>query len=64
VHATAVEQALEGQTPTPEAIRAAAPAVADEVDPLEDFRGSSDYKRDMAVVFTRRALERVLLNGA
>ena len=64
VHATAVEQALEGQTPTPEAIRAAAQAVADEVDPLEDFRGSSDYKRDMAVVFTRRALERVLLNGA
>ena len=61
VHATAVEQALEGQTPTAEAIRAAAQAVADEVDPLEDFRGSSDYKRDMAVVFTRRALERVLL---
>jgi carbon-monoxide dehydrogenase medium subunit len=64
VHATAVEQALEGQTPTPEAIRAAAQAVADEVDPLDDFRGSSDYKRDMAVVFTRRALERVLLSGA
>ena len=27
---------------------------------LQDFRGSSEYKRDMAVVFTRRALERVL----
>ena len=64
VHATAVEQALEGQTPSAEAIRQAAQAVADQVDPLEDFRGSSDYKRDMAVVFTRRALERVLLNGA
>ena len=61
VHATAVEQALEGQTPTAEAIRQAAQAVADQVDPLDDFRGSSDYKRDMAVVFTRRALERVLL---
>jgi aerobic carbon-monoxide dehydrogenase medium subunit len=61
VHATAVEQALEGQPPTPEAIRQAAQAVADQVDPLDDFRGSSDYKRDMAVVFTRRALERVLL---
>jgi CO/xanthine dehydrogenase FAD-binding subunit len=32
------------------------------VDPLDDFRGSSSYKRDMAVVFTRRALERVLLS--
>lgn len=63
VHATAVEQALEGQAPTPEAIRAAAEAVADQVDPLDDFRGSAEYKRDMAVVFTRRALERVLLNG-
>jgi carbon-monoxide dehydrogenase medium subunit len=62
VHATTVEQALEGQVATPEAIRRAAEAVADEVDPLDDFRGSSDYKRDMAVVFTRRALERVLLS--
>ena len=61
VHATAVEQALEGQSISPDAIRRAAEAVADQVDPLEDFRGSSDYKRDMAVVFTRRALERVLL---
>jgi aerobic carbon-monoxide dehydrogenase medium subunit len=61
VHATNVQQALEGQQATPENIRRAAEAVADQVDPLDDFRGSSDYKRDMAVVFTRRALERVLL---
>jgi len=63
VHATAVEQALEGQQATPENIRRAAQAVADQVDPLDDFRGSPDYKRDMAVVFTRRALERILLDG-
>jgi carbon-monoxide dehydrogenase medium subunit len=61
IHATAVEEALEGQAATAEAIRQAAQAVADEVDPMDDFRGSSDYKRDMAMVFTRRALERVLL---
>jgi carbon-monoxide dehydrogenase medium subunit len=61
VHAVAVQNALEGQQATSEHIRRAAEAVADIVDPLEDFRGSSDYKRDMAVVFTRRALERVLL---
>jgi aerobic carbon-monoxide dehydrogenase medium subunit len=61
VHATAVEQALEGRSISPDAIRRAAEAVADQVDPLDDFRGSADYKRDMAVVFTRRALERVLL---
>jgi len=61
VHATAVEQELEGSQPTPEAIRRAAEAVRSQVDPLDDFRGSSEYKREMAVVFTRRALERILL---
>ena len=60
VRATAVEQSLEGKSVTAAAVREAAEAVADQVDPLDDFRGSSGYKRDMAVVFTRRALERVL----
>jgi len=60
VHATAVEDALRGQAATAENIRAAAQQVADQVDPMDDFRGSSEYKRDMAVVFTRRALEQVL----
>lgn len=60
VHATSVEQALIGQAATAENIRAAANNVADQVDPMDDFRGSSDYKRDMAVVFTRRAIEQVL----
>jgi carbon-monoxide dehydrogenase medium subunit len=58
VHATAVERELEGKAVTPEAVRRAAEAVAGQVDPLDDFRGSAAYKRDMAVVFTRRALER------
>ena len=60
VRATAVEAALEGQPVTADAVRSAAEAVAGQVDPLADFRGSSEYKRDMAVVFTRRALEQAL----
>jgi carbon-monoxide dehydrogenase medium subunit len=60
VHATAVEEALLGKPATAENIRAAAAQVAGQVDPIDDFRGSSEYKRDMAVVFTRRALEQVL----
>ncbi|HEY0581784.1 MAG TPA: xanthine dehydrogenase family protein subunit M, partial [Chloroflexota bacterium] len=32
-------------------------AARDEVDPLSDIRGSADYKRDMAAVMVRRALE-------
>jgi len=59
VHARAVERELEGKTFGPEAVRRAAEAVGDEVNPLDDFRGSAGYKRDMAVVFTRRALERI-----
>ncbi|MDA1004326.1 MAG: xanthine dehydrogenase family protein subunit M [Chloroflexi bacterium] len=60
VRATVVERALEGAPITAEAVRRAAEAVVDAVDPLDDFRGSAGYKRDMAVVFTRRALERAL----
>ncbi len=55
-----MERALEGQPVTPALVRDAAELVAGQVDPLDDFRGSSAYKRDMAVVFTRRALMRVL----
>ena len=36
--------------------------VKDVVDPLEDYRGSADYKRDMAEVFARRAIERAVEN--
>ena len=56
LRATAVEDALRGQAPTPTVLREAAALVADAVDPTSDFRGSAAYKRDMAVVFVRRAL--------
>jgi carbon-monoxide dehydrogenase medium subunit len=51
---------LRGRSLTDENIRACAAAVKDEVDPLDDFRGSADYKRDMAEVFARRAIEQAL----
>lgn len=60
IRATAVEEALVGKRASQEAVRAAAERVLEQIDPLEDFRGSAEYKRDMAVVFTRRALEQVL----
>lgn len=56
IRATEVERALVGQPLTADSLRTAAEAVAAQVDPLDDFRGSADYKREMAVVFTRRAL--------
>ncbi len=38
------------------AVQRAAQLAAEEVDPMTDLRGSADYKRDMAAVWTRRAL--------
>ena len=56
VRARAAEDMLRGQALTEDAIRAAAATVPDAVDPLDDFRGSAEYKREMAGVFVRRAL--------
>ena len=64
IRARAAEDLLRGQELTAEAIRAAAATVPDAVDPLDDFRGSADYKREMAAVFTRRAVTQALDSGA
>ena len=56
IRATVAEEALRGQPLTDENIRAAASLVPDAVDPLDDHRGSAEYKREMAGVFTRRAV--------
>ena len=60
IRATTVEDFLKGKEVSAQNVRQAAEAVAEIVDPLTDPRGSADYKRDMAVVFARRALERAL----
>jgi carbon-monoxide dehydrogenase medium subunit len=62
VRARKVEDALRGTRITPQGIKEAAALVRDEVDPLDDLRGSAGYKREMARVWTERALLE-LLNG-
>lgn len=54
---TAAAEALRGEAPDPQRFAEAAELVRDALDPLDDLRGSAAYKRDMAVVFARRALE-------
>lgn len=51
------EAMLEGQRPSSGVFRAAADRVARSVEPLEDARYSARYRRDLARVLTRRALE-------
>ncbi len=59
VRARAVEDAIAGQRPSAGLFANAAALVRDAIAPLDDVRGSAAYKRDMAVVWTRRALEQV-----
>ena len=60
IRATKAENSLRGKPLTDENIRAAAAMVKDAVDPLDDFRGSAEYKTDMAEVFARRAVEQAI----
>jgi carbon-monoxide dehydrogenase medium subunit len=64
VHARNVENALRGQRLDAQKIKDAAALVRDEVDPLDDLRGSAAYKREMARVWTQRALQELLDAGA
>ena len=54
------EKLLEGELITPELIKEAAHSIKSEIDPIEDVRGSVKYKREMAVVFTERAIEQAI----
>ena len=60
IRATAAEAILRGQPLKTEAFAEAGEKAKDAVDPVSDFRGSASYKRDMAGVFVRRALEKAL----
>ncbi len=57
VRATRVEQEIEGKALNGQLIEAAAGKAAEGVTPLGDFRGSIEYRKEMAVVLTRRAVE-------
>ena len=55
--ATAAEAALAGQALTPDVMAAAAARAADGIDPHADSYADEEYKRHMAVVYARRAIE-------
>lgn len=51
------EAALTGSEAGPDVVRAAAQAAADASQPISDLRGSAGYRRAMAAVIGRRAIE-------
>lgn len=63
IRAREAEAVLRGQPIKPEALREAGEKAKAAVDPISDFRGSAGYKKEMAAVFVRRALEAALQAG-
>jgi carbon-monoxide dehydrogenase medium subunit len=57
LRATAVEEALRGQDLSPENIATAAEHAADDTEPPADLNASADYKRHLARVLCKRALQ-------
>jgi aerobic carbon-monoxide dehydrogenase medium subunit len=60
IRASAAEAVLRGQPLKAEAFAEAGEKAKEAVDPISDFRGSAAYKKEMAGVFVRRALEKAL----
>jgi carbon-monoxide dehydrogenase medium subunit len=54
------EHVLTGAVPGPEVFRAAAQAATDAIDPMEDATTTAEFRRELVLAVTRRALERAL----
>jgi len=59
IRASGVEQGLRGKAGHDDELRAAAERAVDGTDPQQDLNGSPDYRRHLAQVLTRRALEQI-----
>ena len=57
IRAIATELELQGKPLTTQTIAAAAAKAADETDPVEDAYAGADYKRHVATVYARKAIE-------
>jgi carbon-monoxide dehydrogenase medium subunit len=63
VRASAAEQVLQGQQPSADVVRSAAERASDGLDPTPELKASPEYKRHLARVLTRRALQAALQVG-
>lgn len=63
MRATSAEKMLLGEKPSEKLFAKAAEAAAGDSKPIDDFRGSAQYRRAMVEVLTRRALRAALTNA-
>jgi len=54
---------LTGKTPDAPTIKQASELAADEAQPIDDIRGSADYKRDLVRVLTARTINIALVRA-
>jgi carbon-monoxide dehydrogenase medium subunit len=64
VRATATETELQGKPLTPQIIAAAAAKAAEGTDPMEDSYAGAEYKRHVATVYARMAIEAAAARSA
>ena len=57
IHASSAESYLEGKAITADAMAEAGKLAVNDAKPINDFRASAGYRRDLIAVLTRRALE-------
>ena len=57
IHASSAESFLEGKAITPEHMAEAGKLAVNDAKPINDFRASATYRRDLIAVLTKRALE-------
>jgi CO/xanthine dehydrogenase FAD-binding subunit len=57
IHAPSAESYLEGKPITPDAMVEAGKLAVNDAKPINDFRASAAYRRDLIAVLTKRALE-------
>jgi len=60
LRALSAEKVLMGQSPSDALFARAGEAAAEDAKPIDDFRGSAEYRRDMVAVLTKRALNAAL----
>ena len=60
IRASTAEKTLEGQSLDDALIEKAASIAAERLSPMGDFRGTAEYRKEMAIVLTRRAVKELV----